>query len=170
MKEMDKSLRNGQIEGHGNGPTQLEVEQSGVEMSHALGIENTTEVQQETPRKKRRYFTLEYKKRILKEADLCRGKAGSVGALLRREGVYSSTLTEWRKQRDEGGLSALSKKRGRKLKKTAEAIELERWKKVSAHWQGKYQQALTIIEAQKKISEILGVKQVDTSHLEEFDK
>ena len=169
MKEMDKSLRNGQIEGHGNGPTQLEVEKTGVEMPQALGIEKT-EGQQETPRKKRRYFTLEYKKRILKEADLCRGKAGSVGALLRREGVYSSTLTEWRKQRDEGGLSALSKKRGRKLKKTVDAIEAERWKKISSHWQGKYQQALTIIEAQKKISEILGVKQVDTSHLEEFDK
>jgi len=63
----------------------------------------------------RRRFTAEYKRAILKEADRC--SAGEIGALLRREGLYSSPLTSWRRHRDLGELEALSpKKRGRKAK------------------------------------------------------
>ena len=66
------------------------------------------------PRVKRRTFTAAYKLRILQEADLC-DQAGQIGALLRREGLYSSHLTTWRRQRAAGQLKALSgKKRGRK--------------------------------------------------------
>jgi len=66
----------------------------------------------------RRRFTAEYKRAILKEADRC--SAGEIGALLRREGLYSSHLTSWRRQRDLGELEALSpKKRGRKAKPIA---------------------------------------------------
>ena len=62
---------------------------------------------------RRRRFTSEYKLRVLREAEACT-KAGEIGALLRREGLYSSLLSEWRKQRDEGALAALERRRGRK--------------------------------------------------------
>jgi len=64
-------------------------------------------------RPKRRRFTAQYKLRILKEADTCT-KNGEIGALLRREGLYSSHLTAWRGQRDKGALAQLSRPRGRK--------------------------------------------------------
>jgi len=80
----------------------------------------------------RRKFSAQYKKRILEEADVCRGKSGAVGALLRREGLYSSHLTTWRKQRDKGELEGLTpKKRGRKaepinpLTRKVRALEVE---------------------------------------------
>ena len=71
----------------------------------------------EVPEKaQRRHYTAEYKLRVLEEADRCR-EPGEVGALLRREGLYSSLLSTWRRQRDEGSLSALEpRKRGRKAK------------------------------------------------------
>ncbi len=62
---------------------------------------------------KRRRFTAEYKLTVLREADACT-RPGEVGALLRREGLYSSHLVTWRKQRDAGALEALSRPRGRK--------------------------------------------------------
>ena len=69
-----------------------------------------------TDKPKRRRFTVEYKLSLLKKADAYRHQPGKVGALLRREGVYSSTLSQWRRQREEGTLSALKpKRRGRKI-------------------------------------------------------
>ncbi len=62
---------------------------------------------------KRRRFTAEYKLRVVLEADAC-SRSGEVGALLRREGLYSSILCEWRKQREAGSLVALERPRGRK--------------------------------------------------------
>ncbi len=64
----------------------------------------------------RRRFTAEYKQRVLREADRCRGP-GETGALLRREGLYSSNLTAWRKQREKGELEGLSQKRRGPLRK-----------------------------------------------------
>src|SRR5215210_7654148 len=64
-------------------------------------------------RAKRRRFTAEYKLRVLREADACT-RPGEIGALLRREGLYTSHLTYWRKQRDAGALKALARPRGRK--------------------------------------------------------
>jgi transposase len=106
----------------------------------------------------RRRFTAEYKLRIVREADECRGP-GELGALLRREGLYSSHLTTWRRQRDAGALSGLSpKKRGRPATAPSplarRVAQLEREK---AHLERRLQQAETIIEVQKKISEILGI-------------
>ena len=75
-------------------------------------------------RAKRRRFSAEYKLRVLQEADRC--GSGEVGALLRREGLYSSHLTAWRQQRNEGALASFSRKRGRKAKRSAEQIELDR--------------------------------------------
>ena len=66
---------------------------------------------------RRRRFSAQYKKKILEEADACKGKPGAVGALLRREGLYSSHLATWRKQREKAELDGLApKKRGRKAK------------------------------------------------------
>jgi transposase-like protein len=64
-------------------------------------------------RPKRRRFTAEYKLRILQAADAC-SKPGEIGALLRREGLYTSHLSDWRRQRDEGALAALDRPRGRR--------------------------------------------------------
>src|ERR1700674_5737862 len=71
-------------------------------------------------RAKRRRFTAEYKLRVLREADACL-RPGEVGALLRREGLYSSILSEWRKQREAGSLEALERPRGRKAPHPLEA-------------------------------------------------
>ncbi len=114
----------------------------------------------------RRRFTAEYKRRVLQEADACAG-TGELGGLLRREGLYSSHLTTWRRQREQGTLAALSpKKRGRPASPGSplarRVAELEREK---ARLEGRLKQAETIIEVQKKISEILGIplKTADTA-------
>ena len=117
--------------------------------------------------KPRRRFTAKYKLRILAEADSCT-KSGQLGALLRREGLYSSNLTTWRRQRDEGLLHALSpKKRGRKKKeKNPLAQKVAQLERENRRLQKKLYHADLIIEAQKKMSEILGI----TRDLAESDK
>jgi len=115
----------------------------------------------EVPEKKpRRKFTPKYKLRILAEADDC-NQPGQIGALLRREGLYSSNLTTWRKQRAQGILQAMApKKRGRKRKaKNPLADRVAQLEKQNRHLQDKLKKAETIIEVQKKISEILGINQ-----------
>ncbi len=106
----------------------------------------------------RRRFTAEYKLRVLREADTCVG-TGALGVLLRREGLYSSHLTTWRRQREQGTLAALApKKRGRRAMPESplarRVAELEREK---ARLERRLKQAETIIEVQKKVSEILGI-------------
>ncbi len=113
----------------------------------------------EVPEKpRRRQYLAEYKLRILREADECQ-EAGELGALLRREGLYSSLLSTWRRQREEGSLSALEpRKRGRKAKPknplTKRLAELER---ENRKLRERLEQAETIIEFQKKVSDILGI-------------
>jgi transposase len=106
----------------------------------------------------RRRFTAEYKLRILREADGAT-ESGQLGALLRREGLYSSHLSTWRQQRDEGTLAGLTpKRRGRKANPDAPLIaENERLKRETQRLAAKLRQAETIIEVQKKLSEILGI-------------
>lgn len=97
----------------------------------------------------RRRFTAEYKRRVLQEADACEAP-GQLGALLRREGLYSSHLTDWRRQRDLGILTALGpKKRGRRARHplARQVVELER---ENGRLRRRLQQAETIIEVQKK--------------------
>ena len=107
----------------------------------------------------RRRFTAEYKLRILQEADRCL-QPGDVGALLRREGLYSSHLANWRQLRDEGSLSGLTpKRRGRKPSPEAPLLaENERLKRENQRLADKLRQAETIIDVQKKLSAILGVQ------------
>ena len=103
----------------------------------------------------RRRFSAAYKLRILKEVDQT-SDPGQIGAILRREGLYSSNLTAWRKQVQQGALDALStKKRGKKPDPTTRRIkELE--DQVDS-LSDRLRQAEAIIEAQKKISEILSL-------------
>lgn len=105
----------------------------------------------------RRRFTAEYKARILQEADRCT-QSGEVGALLRREGLYSSHLANWRQLRDEGALTGLApKQRGPKPSTDAPLLaENERLKRENERLAAKLRQAETIIEVQKKLSELLG--------------
>jgi transposase len=103
----------------------------------------------------RRRFTSEYKQRILAEAGRCTG-SGDIGALLRREGLYSSHLTSWRKAERKGALAGLSRKRGRTTKETAETKELKRLQRENERLRLKLRRAETVIEVQKKVSEILG--------------
>ena len=106
----------------------------------------------------RRRFTAEYKLRILGEADRST-ESGQLGAVLRREGLYSSHLTAWRKQRNDGTLAGLEpKRRGRKVSPDAPLIaENERLQRDNRRLTARLRQAETIIEVQKKLSEILGI-------------
>ncbi len=106
----------------------------------------------------RRRFTVEYKARILAEADTCT-QPGLLGELLRREGLYSSHLATWRRQRDEGVLAGLApKRRGRKAKpKNPLAEEVARLQRENGRLKEQLRQAELIIDVQKKVSEMLNI-------------
>jgi len=98
----------------------------------------------------RRKFSNEYKRRILKEAAECKGR-GEVGSLLRREGLYSSHLTDWRRQKAKGELGGASvKKKERKGK--SQADEVAELRRENAKLAQQLEQARYIIDAQKKLS------------------
>jgi transposase-like protein len=106
----------------------------------------------------RRRFTAEYKMRIIKEANACTDK-GQVGELLRREGLYSSHLSNWRRLREQGSLASLKeKKRGRKRKPNDAATQqLKRLQRENQRLAERLRQAETIIDVQKKVCEMLGI-------------
>ncbi len=108
---------------------------------------------------KRRQHPAEYKLRILREVDKCKGK-GEVGALLRREGLYSSLVSKWREQRERGGLTGLSEHR-RGPKVDANAVELARLQRENKRLQEQLQRAELIIDVQKKVARLLGVPLAD---------
>jgi len=119
---------------------------------------------------KRRQHPAEYKLRILHEVDACKGK-GEVGALLRREGLYSSLVSKWREQREHGGLTGLSgHRRGPKV--DANAVELARLQRENKRLQEKLERAELIIDVHtcpggrcqgKKVARLLGVPLNDSS-------
>jgi len=116
------------------------------------------------PRARRRRFGAAYKLRIVEEADGCT-KPGEVGALLRREGLYTSHLSTWRRARDQGQLEALAPQRrgpkpdpDRALKKRNAQLERE-----NARLRGRLETAETIIDVQKKVSRLLGIEMPETS-------
>lgn len=117
-----------------------------------------TQVPEVPEKASRRRFDAAYKLRILEEADRCT-EPGQLGELLRREGLYSSNLTTWRQQRDEGALNGLrEKKRGRKpRRRDAKDLELARLRREKQELEERLRQAETIIAVQKKVSEILGI-------------
>jgi transposase len=122
------------------------------------GTKSLTEVEV-LAKAERRRFTAEYKLKVLREADHCK-QPGEIGALLRREGLYWSNLTNWRKQRERGELAGLSaRKRGPKRREKnplAERVrELER---DNMRLKRRAERAEGIVELQKKVSEILGIE------------
>src|SRR6266576_1143616 len=99
----------------------------------------------EVPEKaKRRRFSAEYKLAILREADTCT-QPGEIGALLRREALYSSHLVDWRRQRDAGALQALARRRGRMPADPVNA-EVERLRRDNQRLAARLDQAQRIIE------------------------
>lgn len=106
---------------------------------------------------KRRSFTAKYKLRIVLEADACE-KSGEVAALLRREGLYSSHLTEWRAARKRGELEGLApKKRGPKTQARDERDErIAAQEKEIAKLRARAERAEALVAVQKKVAELLG--------------
>jgi transposase-like protein len=109
-------------------------------------------------RARRRSFTAQTKLRVLAETDGA-ADVGGIGAILRREGLYSSTLTDWRRQRDSGALGGLTPvKRGPKTAaRNPLAAELAQAKRENARLGRRLQQAEAIIEIQKKVAALLGI-------------
>lgn len=105
---------------------------------------------------KRRRFTAEYKRHVLQAADQAKG-SGGVGALLRREGLYSSLLTTWRRERDAGVLQALApQKRGPKSKFDPIADENQQLRRQNQRLVEELRKAEIVIDVQKKVASLLG--------------
>ena len=104
----------------------------------------------------RRRFTVEYKRKIVREADACK-TPGAVGALLRREGLYSSHLTTWRGARERGALAGAPKKRGPARRgpdpQAKRITELER---EGTRWRKRAERAEALVELQKQVAALLG--------------
>lgn len=105
-------------------------------------------------RARRRRFSAEYKLRILRQADAC-SKPGEIGALLRREGLYSSLLTEWRRQRERGSLAALDRPRGRPKADPREA-QIAALQRRLERAERELEKARRVIEVQGNVSALLG--------------
>ncbi len=105
-------------------------------------------------RPRRRRFSAEYKLRILSDAEACT-RPGEIGALLRREGLYTSHLTAWRTQRDRGALEALSRPRGRRPADSREA-ELAALRRRAERAERELEKARRVIEVQGNVSALLG--------------
>ena len=106
---------------------------------------------------KRRTFTAEYKQRILQEADSAAATPGGVGALLRREGLYSSHLVSWRRERRAGVLEALKpRKRGPRSERNPLAEENQKLRRQVGQLTEKLRKAEIIIDVQKKVAALLG--------------
>jgi transposase-like protein len=114
---------------------------------------------------KRRQYTAEYKLRILRELDSSQG-TGETGALLRREGLYSSHLTSWRRQRERGELNGLApQKRG--PKPDPQAVEVARLQCENERLRERLRQAELIIDVQKKVAQMLGAPIEETQRNEQ---
>ncbi|GAG53610.1 unnamed protein product [marine sediment metagenome] len=112
-------------------------------------------------KKPRRTFTASFKLQILKDLDACEN-AEQRNALLRREGLYSSRISTWRKERAAGILGAQNKKRGRKRKHDAKDEQIKSLENQISRLEQKLDQAATIIDVQKKVSAIFGVAMKDS--------
>ena len=114
------------------------------------------EVPERLERARRRQFTVGYKLRILTEADAAR-TTGEIGALLRREGLYSSHLAAWRRQREEGILNALTPRRRGRPTSSPEQREVTRLRQENEWLEQRLAAAEAVIEIQKKVSLLLGL-------------
>lgn len=140
------------------GAERREGERSETDRSAAPAASRAPHPNPEVPADaKRRHFTAEYKLRILAEADAAKAMPGGVGALLRREGLYSSHLVGWRRERDSSVASALApKRRGPKPRRDPQHQELERLRRENARLLDQLSKAELIIDVQKKVASLLG--------------
>ena len=140
--------------------TNTTLQSQSQDVATAGGAESVSRISSEVLEKTaRRRFTAEYKQRILTEADSCT-EPGDIGKLLRREGLYSSHLSTWRARREQAVREGLSKRRGRKVQdKNPLVVENARLQKDIKHIQERLTQAETIIEVQKKLSQLLGLNE-----------
>ena len=106
---------------------------------------------------RRRRFSDDYKQRVVAEADACE-EPGEVGALLRREGLYSSHLFNWRRQLQKKGLSGLAPQKRGPRGRTAEEKRVQELERENARLKAQLQRAEKIIDFQKKVSEILEIR------------
>ena len=134
-----------------NGVTELEATMPGAAM-----IVPDPEVPERVERARRRQFTVGYKLRVLTEADAAR-TTGEMGALLRREGLYSSHLATWRRQREEGILHALTPRRRGRPSSSPDQRELARLRQENERLEQRLTAAEAVIEIQKKVSLLLGL-------------
>ncbi len=108
-------------------------------------------------RAKRRIFTAEYKQRVLAETDKAKEESGGIGALLRREGLYSSHLVTWRHERAAGILHALTpQKRGPQSKRSPLDEENQKLRRENQHLGEELRKAEIVIDIQKKVAALLG--------------
>ena len=122
------------------------------------GVESSSSEVEVMAKPTRRRYTAEYKLKVLREAEALSGR-GEIGALLRREGLYSSNLTQWRKQRERGELEGLSRKRGPLAKgKNSLADKVKVLERENMRLKGRAERAEGLVELQKKVSEILGIE------------
>ena len=122
------------------------------------GVESSSSEVEVMAKPTRRRYTAGYKLRVLREAEACKGR-GEIGALLRREGLYSSNLTQWRKQCERGELEGLSRKRGPLPKgKNSLADKVKVLERENARLKARAERAEGLVEIQKKVSEILGIE------------
>ena len=106
---------------------------------------------------KRRTFTAEYKLRILAEADAAAAQPGAIGALQRREGLYSSHLVTWRRERQAGILKGLTPhKRGPKSKRNPQEEEMQKLRRENQRLTEELRKAAIVIDVQKKVGALLG--------------
>ena len=112
----------------------------------------------------RRRFAPSYKLRIVEEADRCT-EPGDVGRLLRREGLYTSHLTAWRKAARSGSLQALSKKRGRKAERNPLEEKVRKLEREKARLEHELHKARLIIDVQGKVAGLLGLSLEDGKNL-----
>jgi len=109
------------------------------------------------PTAKRRAFTAEYKLAILAEADAAAAQPGGIGALLRREGLYSSHLVTWRRERQAGMLKGLTPhKRGPKSKRNPQDEEIQKLRRENQRLTEELRKAAIVIDVQKKVGALLG--------------
>ena len=137
-------------------PERSEGERSATDGKTALTPKSPHPDPEVVAQAKRRRFSAEYKQRILGEADQAKG-CGGIGALLRREGLYSSLLTTWRRERKAAALRALApRKRGPKSKRDPVAEENQQLSLQNQRLTEELRKAEIVIDVQKKVAALLG--------------
>jgi len=154
LRSMDNSKKKSLLATERGEPERSGGDPNGV--ANKLAAESPPPDPEVLAQPKRRKFTAAYKARIVEEAQQCT-ESGQIGELLRREGLYSSALTQWRRQYQSGALQGLKDdKRGRKRTRDARDLELERLRRENERLSQKLSQAELIIDIQKKVAAMLG--------------